>query len=127
MQKGGFQLYNTAKALYQFWNSFGIPAYIEDNVPDDANMPYLTYRLVEPEWDSDVMTYIRLWYKDTSYSAIIEKIDEIKNRIGTGITIPTLDGYVALFQDELFCQFQPSGMLDLKLAYLSLIQHSVTV
>ena len=89
-------MYNTAKALYTFWGSFGIPAYIEDNVPDDAVMPYLTYRLIEPVWQSFASTYVRLWYRDTSYTNISRKIDEIKNTIGEGITIPIEDGCVAL-------------------------------
>lgn len=119
-------MYNTAKALYTFWGSFGIPAYIEDNVPDDAVMPYLTYRLIEPVWQSFASTYVRLWYRDTSYINISRKIDEIKNTIDEGITIPTEDGCIALFPDELFSQFEPSGQIDIKLAYLSLIQHSIT-
>ena len=36
---------NTAKALYQFFSGFGLPAYVEYNVPDEAALPYITYRL----------------------------------------------------------------------------------
>ena len=37
-----------AAAIYQFWNSFGLTAYEENTVPDDAAFPYITYQLVTP-------------------------------------------------------------------------------
>lgn len=29
--------------LFDFWSQFGVPAYLQDNVPDDAALPYITY------------------------------------------------------------------------------------
>ena len=40
---------DTAAALYTFFSSFGIPAYVEYNVPDNAALPYITYELRDPE------------------------------------------------------------------------------
>ena len=31
-----------ANAIYNFWNSFGITAYEENTVPEDAIFPYIT-------------------------------------------------------------------------------------
>lgn len=31
------------KALFEFWSQFGIPAYAEDMVPDNATVPYIRY------------------------------------------------------------------------------------
>ena len=29
--------------LFDFWSQFGIPAYLQDSVPHDAALPYITY------------------------------------------------------------------------------------
>lgn len=36
---------NQATNIYKFFNSFGIPAYINGDVPENAVMPYITYQL----------------------------------------------------------------------------------
>lgn len=35
------------EALYAFWSQFGIPAYAEDMVPDNAKLPYIRYSVVK--------------------------------------------------------------------------------
>ena len=116
---------NTATTLYTFWNSFQIPAYPEYNIPDDASMPYITYELVEPEWRNQIVAYARVWYRDTSYVSITRKLDEISNRIGEGLLLPSGDGYILLFKDTQFIQFQPYEVDDdVKIAYLSMIMEN---
>lgn len=116
---------DTAITLYSFWSSFGIPAYPEYNVPDDAVMPYITYELTEPEWRNQIVAYARVWYRDTSYVSITRKLDEISNRIGEGLLLPSGDGYILLFKDTQFIQFQPYEVDDdVKIAYLSMIMEN---
>ena len=43
-----------AAAIYQFWNSFGLAAYEENSVPDDATFPYITYQLVTDSFDREI-------------------------------------------------------------------------
>ena len=31
------------QAINEFWNRFGVMAYDENTVPDDAELPYITY------------------------------------------------------------------------------------
>ena len=112
---------DTAKTLYEFWSSFGIAAYVEGYVPDDAQMPYITYRLVQPEWRSQASTYARVWYEDTSYKAITAKINDIESRLGEGIQISCGDGFILLFKDITFVQFEQTDDVRLKVAYLQLI------
>lgn len=116
---------NTAQGLYEFWSSFDIPAYPEYAVPDTAQLPYITYELTQPNWRDSSPYYARVWYKDTSYTNITEKIDEISNAIGEGIRIVTDDGYIFLFKDAMFIQFQPMDAVDefMKVAYLQMICH----
>ena len=121
-----------AKALYDFWSSFNIPAYPENNVPYTENgtiavdPPYITYRIVRPEWRTQVSTYARVWYKDTSLNDISEKVDEIESRVGEGVMLQTDNGFILLFKDINFCQFEPTEDSRLKVAYLSLIEEANT-
>ena len=123
---------DVAKALYDFWSSFGLPAYPENNVPysndgvNPVDPPYITYRITRPEWRTQVSTYARVWYKDTSYKSITEKVDQIESRIGEGVMLPTESGFILLFKDLNFCQYEPTEDSRLKVAYLSLIEEADT-
>ena len=116
----------TAIALYSYWNSFDIPAYPENNVPDDVQLPYITYELARSDWKGQSLTHVRVWYRDTSYVPITNKVNEIAESIGEGKILPTSSGFVALFKDTNFCQFQPTGDVDLKIAYLSFVMETNT-
>lgn len=98
---------NVATALSAFWNSFGIPAYTEDHVPDDAELPYITYTEVQPDWRETGSTQARVWYKGNSFVDVNAKVDEISKTIGEGYSIKTPDGMVVIYKDVNFCQPQP--------------------
>lgn len=123
---------DVAKALYDFWSSFGLPAYPENNVPytedgvTQVDPPYITYRIVRPDWRNQVSTYARVWYKDTSFIDISNKVDEIESRIGEGVMLPTDNGFLLLFKDLNFCQYEPTEDTRMKVAYLSLIEEANT-
>ena len=102
---------DVATTLYSFWSSFGIPAYPEYNIPDDAEMPYTSM-------------HARVWYRDTSYVSISTMLDMISNRIGDGLSLRFGNGFMTLFKDSQFIQFQPYEVdNEVKVAYLSLIQN----
>ena len=51
------------RALNAFFNSFGIPGYLEDNIPPSAELPYLTYHPTIPGgWNEPGTFHARLWY-----------------------------------------------------------------
>lgn len=115
-----------AKTLYSFWSGFGIPAYPENGVPDEAKLPYITYSINMPEWKEETIVNARVWYRDTSLQAISAKIDEISSAIGEGVSLSSQNGCVYLFKDSNFVQFQPSeAMVEMKVAYLTLILHAI--
>lgn len=119
---------NTAKALYTFWNGFGIPAYIENCVPDDAAMPYITYSLYEPTWNATASLTARVWYRSTSLTGISAKVDEIAHAVGGGAQL-TLDdgGFLVLFKDSPFAQYIGDESSDgmTKCFYLLFVAHVV--
>lgn len=92
----GFDLINTARALYEFWSGFGLPAYTVNTVPDDAVVPYITYSLTETEPLESATHYAQVWYRDTSNAEMLAKADAIKSVIGNGIRIDCDGGYVVL-------------------------------
>lgn len=112
----------TAIALYEFFSSFGIPAFVEYTEPDGTPAPYITYELAEPDWKSRHPLHARVWYRSTSFTEIAQKVDEIRYAIGEGVSIKTESGAVYLWVDDNWTQFQPmEGDTTLKCAYLSLI------
>ena len=81
-----------AAAIYQFWNSFGLTAYEENSVPDDAAFPYITYQLVTDSFDREVPVTASLWYRSESWTAINAKTEEISQKISRGGKIISCDG-----------------------------------
>ena len=81
-----------AAAIYQFWNSFGLKAYEENTVPDDATFPYITYQLVTDSFDREIPLSASLWYRSESWTAINAKTEEISQKIGRGGKIIPCDG-----------------------------------
>lgn len=81
-----------AAAIYQFWNSFGLTAYEENSVPDDAAFPYITYQLVTDSFDYEIPLTASLWYRSESWTAINAKTEEISQKISRGGKIISCDG-----------------------------------
>ena len=81
-----------AAAIYQFWNSFGLTAYEENSVPDDATFPYITYQLVTDSLDREIPLTASIWYRSESWTAINAKTEEISQKISRGGKIISCDG-----------------------------------
>ena len=81
-----------AAAIYQFWSGFGLTAYEENTVPEDAAFPYVTYQLVTDSFDREVAATASLWYRCESWTDINAKTEEISAHIGLGGKIIKCDG-----------------------------------
>ena len=81
-----------AAAIYQFWNSFGLTAYEENTVPDDATFPYITYQLVTDSFDREIPLTASLWYRSEGWTDINAKAEEISQKISRGGKIISCDG-----------------------------------
>ena len=94
-----------AAAIYQFWNSFGLIAYEENSVPDDAAFPYITYQLVTDSFDREIPLTASLWYRSESWTAINAKTEEISQKISRGGKIISCDdGAIWLKRGQPFAQ-----------------------
>ena len=82
-----------AAALHSFFGGFGLTAYEENSVPDDAVFPYLTYSLTTDSFSDYPSTItISLWYRSTSWIAANAKCEEISAAIGLGGQLVECDG-----------------------------------
>ena len=81
-----------AAAIYQFWASFGLPAYEENSVPDTSTFPYITYQLVTDSFENEVILTGSIWYRDTSWLSVNTKAEEISQDIGLGGKLIDCDG-----------------------------------
>ena len=88
---------NTAKTLKSFFGGFGIPAYTLDSVPENVELPYITYQLVEPEWNEQANMYCQVWYKRNNLGSLLAKADQIAAAIGTGVVFDQPGGYLAIY------------------------------
>ena len=81
-----------AAAIYQFWNSFGLTAYEENSVPDEADFPYITYQLVTDGFGREIQLTVSIWYRSEGWTAINAKTEEISQKISRGGKIISCDG-----------------------------------
>ena len=117
-----------AAAIYQFWNSFGLTAYEENTVPDDAKFPYITYQLVTDSFDREVPFTVSIWYRSESWMGINAKTEEISQTISRGgKIIPCDDGAIWLKRGQPFAQSMGDESDDLiKRKYLNITAEFLT-
>ena len=117
-----------AAAIYQFWNGFGLTAYEENSVPDDAAFPYITYQLVADSFDREVPVTASLWYRSESWTAINAKTEEISQKISRGGKIISCDGgAIWLKRGQPFAQNMGDESDDLiKRKYLNITAEFIT-
>ena len=117
-----------AAAIYQFWNSFGLIAYEENSVPDDAAFPYITYQLVTDSFDREIPLTASLWYRSESWTEINAKTEEISQTISRGGKIISCDGgAIWLKRGQPFAQSMGDESDDLiKRKYLNITAEFIT-
>lgn len=118
-----------AAAIQGFLSSFGIPAYAASSVPDDAEMPYITYVLVtdaftgqESNMEADI------WYYGDGEVAPNAKAQEVSDRLGLGgRMLPCDGGAIWVKRGSPFCQVVTDSTDDkVKRRYLNLSLEFIT-
>ena len=93
-----------AQAIYNFWSSFGIPAYEENSVPDEAQLPYITYEYISDSFGSELLLTASIWERSNSWVSINSKAETIAQRLAGGVSLPCEDGGVILWRGTPFAQ-----------------------
>jgi hypothetical protein len=79
------------QALHRFWSEFGVTAYDENTVPDDAQLPYITYEVATDSIGNDVSASVSIWDRGTSWTTVTNILDDIASTIGRGGTTRRYD------------------------------------
>ena len=91
------------RALNTCFNGFGIPGYLEDNIPPAVSLPYLTYKPTIPGgWNETASFHARLWYPSKGGRApILQTEDTISAALPRGgLTIKCEGGAILLDKDD---------------------------
>lgn len=91
------------RVLNTFFNGFGIPGYLEDNIPPAVSLPYLTYKPTIPGgWNETASFHARLWYPSKGGRApILQTEDTISAALPRGgLTIECEGGAILLDKDD---------------------------
>ena len=92
------------QALHSFWSGFGLPAYDSQTVPQDAQLPYITYETTTDSLGNALTLTNSLWYRSTSWVDISRKSSEIAQSLEGGKVIKIDGGYLWLFKGTPFAQ-----------------------
>lgn len=111
-------MYQVAAALKTFFSGFGIPAYAENSVPEDVELPYITYSSGVPEWNQKASLYAMVWDRSRSNTKIIDYADQITAAIGEGKTIALTGGHLVIWPETPLIQIMVDG--DYRYAYINL-------
>lgn len=83
------------QVIHNFWSSFGIPAYDDNSVPQDAVLPYITYDISYDSFDNDVVMNASIWDRTTSWDELSRTAKEITdNYRNNGVKLRTDRGIV---------------------------------
>lgn len=77
----------SAQTLAQWFSGFGIPAYLDSDVPDGAEPPYITITLTDPYWERKARFPVNIWYRVTSNIPPMQKADEILAAVYEGVRL----------------------------------------
>lgn len=97
---------NKSQALNAFWNSFTIPAYDENSVPDNTPFPYITYAESTGSLENVIPLSASIWDRSDSWERVSLKSDEIAKKIGEygHYTMRLDNGYVWFTKGSPFAQ-----------------------
>jgi hypothetical protein len=83
---------NKMQTLHSFWSGFGLKAYDENSVPDNAELPYITYEASDDDFGNALGQTASLWYRSSGWNEITEKEQQISDFITRGGRMIAFDG-----------------------------------
>lgn len=113
---------NKYQALHKFWNSFGWKAYDENTVPDNAELPYITYEAAAGSLGSELPLSASLWQRSTSWNEISEKAIEIERKIKENghLTVRIDNGLLYINAEPKFSQRMAGGVDNIRRIILNI-------
>ena len=115
---------DSQQSLHNFWSSFGLAAYdentVKDNALDDCGA-YITYSVSTGYFDEPTALSANIWYRSTSWKEITQKANEIGEEIGLGGKIvPFDDGAIWIKRGTPFAQRMEGDNDNVRRIYLNI-------
>ena len=118
---------NKYQALYEFYNTFGIPAYEENSVPEDAELPYITYEIMTADLDMEnIAMSCQIYFKSNSLMKVNAITEKLYNALSGGLKLKCDTGYIVLYRGRPFAQNRPSGDKTVKAKYINISADYIT-
>ena len=115
---------NKWQSIHHFWESFGIPAYDENSVPDKAVAPYITYSAEVGSFEQPLALTGSIWYRSTSWKDISNKADEVAR--AAHCLIRVTGGYLFITRGSPFAKRVPDEDDTVKRIYINLMAEFFT-
>ena len=111
-----------AAALQSWLERFGLPVYASQAVPESAELPYMTYALVDGAWgDGEQALTVNTWRRTTSEAKANADVEAIAQVLGLGGEIvPCKGGGFWIKRGEPFAQAADSDAQGVKRRYINL-------
>lgn len=111
---------NVMGTLYDYFNQF-LPAYIENQVPSDAEYPYITYTVSYANEFEDNLIQCRIWTKSDTTFEVRKYADQIAENVGNGVLFKCREGgKMWVKAGTPFIQFITDEDITIKSAYINL-------
>ena len=107
-----------AAVLNEFLEGFA-SAYLPGTVPEDEQVPYITYSANFPEWNQKASNYIQVWDKGKSNTRITRIADRIAAAIREHKRIKFEGGYLVLWPETPLIQIRAEDGDDARYAYIN--------
>lgn len=108
------------EAYHGFMSGFDWVAYDANTVPEDAELPRITYSFAFSEFESSVAMSASVWDRSTSWATVTEKADDIFDEIGLGGKIvPFDDGALWIKRGTPFAQRMSDEQDNIRRIYLN--------
>lgn len=95
---------NKWQAINDFWNRFNIPAYDENSIPDDIDLPYISYSVQVGSLGDTLLMTASIYDRSTSWKFVSDKADAIADYVGRFVVLPLDNGYLWLTPGVPFAQ-----------------------
>ena len=119
---------NKYQALHNFYSGFGVPAYEENSVPENAKLPYITYEVITSELAAqNVALSCQIWDKSNSLKNLNTLTESLSAALRNGAKLQCDDGYIMLYRGEPFAQTRPSGERTIKAKYINITADYITL
>lgn len=112
-----------AEILYSLWNGFGIKAYQQNRIPNNATLPYIVYRVKQGATFGEETDYIQLFYDTKNAKEMYDLADKIRKEIGIQKLLRLSSGNIIITQIN--WQDRPDADNDIALYGNFSIQYNV--